>query len=67
MFILDIHWYLLRLSQIQHENLSLKQQLETLKLSSVRDANNDPHDKYNTMILNLRAESEQVCMLWDIS
>ncbi|RUS71110.1 hypothetical protein EGW08_021126 [Elysia chlorotica] len=48
-----------KLSSQQHENLSLRQQLDSLKLSGGGLPGSDANEKLNNILTNLRAESDR--------
>ncbi|XP_070192077.1 ankyrin repeat domain-containing protein 26-like isoform X3 [Littorina saxatilis] len=48
-----------RLTQSQHEVMLLKQQLETLRVSSLNAASADSHEHLSTVINSLRSDSER--------
>ena len=59
--------YLLsRLSGLQHENLSLKQQLDTSQQIASERAGFDLQEKLNTMMATLKADHDKVASLTHI-
>ena len=51
---------LFRLTAQQHDNLSLKQQLETALAAASDRSGIELHDKLNTMMTSLKADHEKV-------
>lgn len=52
--------FIYRLGQQQHENLSLRQQLDTLRLNAGSLPGSDTNEKLNNILTSLRAESDRV-------
>ena len=49
-----------RITTFQHENLTLKQQLETLQQMLSDRSGEDAHEKFTNMLASLKTENEKV-------